>query len=234
MIFLIYLPLDLDPYQIALLDVLMLIVISAPIIYTWIVKPYVAEHDEFLDQIQYLINHDPLTHSANRRLLLEFLENMISRLTRYHSFGALLYIDLDGFKAINDNHGHEAGDAILIESVNRLKSIVRAGDIVSRVGGDEFIVVLDQLGTDQKTANNRALTTTGRIIKLLSEPIDFKGVTCQVSSSIGVRFMTVEDTNPEELIRDADTAMYSAKQTGNGSISIFQNCNLEPVLLKTG
>jgi two-component system cell cycle response regulator len=128
---------------------------------------------------------------------------------------------LDGFKIINDKKGHDAGDAILIEIAKRLKSLVRTEDIVSRVGGDEFIIVLGQLDADEQAANNEALLISERIRKELSKAINFKSMTLQIGSSIGLRLLKPELISAEAVLKDADTAMYRAKQAGKGRIVVF-------------
>jgi len=135
MIIFVNLPFDMADYVEVILDVIILVVLSTPIIYIWIIKPYVNAHNKVLNEINHMSFHDPLTQLANRRMLTEYLEKQISNHMRRGIYGALLFIDLDGFKLINDNNGHEAGDAVLIETATRLNSYSRIEDIVSRIGG---------------------------------------------------------------------------------------------------
>jgi len=221
MVILVSIPFDLGSFLEAILDVTLLAVLSTPIIYIWIIKPYINAHEEVVDKVNHMAYHDQLTQLANRNLLLEYLEKLVSSDVRYKLYGALLYIDLDGFKIINDNNGHDAGDAILIEVAKRFQFLVRAEDIVSRVGGDEFIIVLGHLNADKKTANNKALLTSERIQKELSKAINFKSMTLQISSSIGIRLLAPERTSVDVILKDADTAMYRAKQAGKGGIVVF-------------
>ena len=221
MVILVSIPFDLGSFLEAILDVTLLAVLSTPIIYIWIIKPYINAHEEVVDKVNHMAYHDQLTQLANRHLLLEYLEKLVSSDVRYKLYGALLYIDLDGFKIINDNNGHDAGDAILIEVAKRFQLLVRTEDIVSRVGGDEFVIVLGQLNADKKTANNKALLTSERIQKELSKAINFKNMTLQISSSIGIRLLSPERTSVDVILKDADTAMYRAKQAGKGGIVVF-------------
>lgn len=119
----------------ALLDALILVSLSTPIIYLWVIKPYVIARDEAVEKVTYMAFHDPLTQLANRHLISEYLEKALNHIQRYKVFGALLFIDLDGFKPINDKYGHETGDAILIEMAIRLQANIRGDDTVGRLGG---------------------------------------------------------------------------------------------------
>lgn len=211
---------DIGVFAEAILDVVILVIFSTPMIYIWIIKPYVLAHDDAIHQISHMAYHDSLTQLANRRLLIEYLDKLISRIVREKSYGALLYIDLDGFKVINDKNGHDAGDAILIEVAKRLNTIVRNEDIVSRVGGDEFVVVLGQLGTDEQLANNKALVVAERALKGLNKEINFKNTSLQISASIGLRLLAPQRISVESAIKDADAAMYRAKRVGKGHIVI--------------
>jgi len=212
---------DIGVYAEAILDVAMLVILSTPMIYIWIIKPYVVARDDALNQISHMAYHDSLTQLANRRLLKEYLEKLISRYAREKSCGALLFIDLDGFKVINDNNGHDAGDAILIEVAKRLNSIVRNEDIVSRVGGDEFVVVLSYLDTDKQLVSHKALEIAERIIKGLNKVINFNKTSFQIGASIGLRLLEPEIISSESALKDADTAMLRAKREGKGHIVVF-------------
>ncbi len=213
---------NLGPFTEALLDVILLVVLSTPMIYFWVIKPYVVQHEKVVIQTTHMAYHDPLTQLANRHLLSEFSTKLISNHARNKLYGALLVIDLDGFKLINDKYGHDAGDAVLIEIGTRLKSLVRIHDIVSRLGGDEFVVVLGQLAGDEQSAHNSALLKTESIAKALRKTILFNDMELQIDSSIGLRLLTPQETSIESIIKDADTAMYKAKQAGKGNIVVFE------------
>jgi two-component system cell cycle response regulator len=212
---------NIGTYVEVILDVAILVTLSTPMIYIWIIKPYVVARDDAMHQITHMACHDSLTQLANRHFLEEFLEKMISRFVRDKSYGALLFIDLDGFKVINDMNGHDAGDATLIEVAKRLNSTVRNEDIVSRVGGDEFVVVLSYLGTNNQLANNKALMLAERILNELNKEVNFKNTTLQIGASIGLRILAPERISSEFALKDADTAMYRAKRAGKGHVVVY-------------
>lgn len=168
--FLIMLVLQTIPYKInavieAALDVTLLTVLSTPLIYSWIIKPFVNARDEALAQVSHLAFTDLLTQLANRRNILKQLERVIASKVRHKIFGALLVIDLDGFKEINDSYGHDAGDVVLVEIAKRFVSSIRSEDIAGRMGGDEFIVLLDHLDIDEQSAQNKALRVADKLIR---------------------------------------------------------------------
>lgn len=212
---------DIGIYAEAILDVAILVILSTPMIYVWIIKPYVVARDDAIHQISHMAYHDPLTQLANRRLLKECLEKLMSRHAREKSYGALLFIDLDGFKVINDKNGHDAGDAILIEVAKRLNYIVREEDIVSRIGGDEFVVVVSYLDTDEQLVSHKALMVAERILKGLNKEINFNNTSFQIGASIGLRLLAPERISSESALKDADTAMYRAKQAGKGHVVVY-------------
>ena len=136
---------------------------------------------------------------------------------RHNLFGALIVLDLDGFKPINDRFGHEAGDALLVEIAKRLKSIIRTEDIVGRLGGDEFVIILGNLGPEATAAQKKVELIAKRLISTISVPLSFDHKELKVSTSIGIRFLDAEATSQtEHLINDADSAMYLAKKAGKG------------------
>lgn len=204
--------LEIEPYTEAFLDVLLLVSISTPIIYRWIVSPYVKANDDAILKINHLAHHDPLTNLPNRRLSTLFLEKLIPNIVRHKSHGALLFIDLDDFKSINDSKGHDAGDAVLVESATRMLSLMRAEDIASRVGGDEFVIVLGTLGLDEKAAEERALLVSDRIKKDLQTPIHYNHTELQITASIGIHIIKPEVTTVDALLSKADRAMYNVKK----------------------
>lgn len=205
----------------AAFDVLLLTLLSTPMVYLWIIRPYVVAQRELNARFVHSANHDELTGLANRRLLKEHLAKVISRLAREKGHAATFFIDLDGFKDINDKFGHEAGDAVLVETARRLSAIVREEDIVGRIGGDEFVVVLNYLGADMAAAHEKAIGTANRIHHMVRTPIAHGGRNLQVESSIGIRFLAPFETDTDEIIKDADAAMYVAKQAGQGGMAIF-------------
>jgi diguanylate cyclase (GGDEF)-like protein/PAS domain S-box-containing protein len=161
-------------------------------------------------------NLDVLTGLLNRRLFCDRLESEIFRAKRSHCYTALLFIDLDGFKQVNDLYGHEAGDRLLIEMAYRLKSCVRTTDAIARLGGDEFTIILAELSN-----LDHVEFVCQKILTQVSSPFFFANEAVYVSCSIGVSLYPLDDSQPEELIRKADRAMYIAKQSGKNQFHYF-------------
>ena len=167
---------------------------------------------------------DPLTQLANRRLLLSHLGKVAADVARHKVYGALLLLDLDGFKPINDTHGHDIGDALLVEIAKRLKSITRSGDIVCRLGGDEFVVLISHLGIDERMAHDKASLVAKKLINLVDKPFDCNGKVSHVSASVGIRLLDFAklDMDMDVVIGEADIAMYRAKKAGKGCAVFFE------------
>lgn len=160
--------------------------------------------------------HDMLTGLPNRALFLEHLRRAMGRsLFRKSSF-AVLFLDFDGFKLINDSLGHAAGDELLKTISSRLQSILRGNDIVARLGGDEFTILLDELSEPQDFLN-----VVNRIQQMFTEPLDLEGREVFISASIGIALQNEKYLSPEEILRDADIAMYRAKSAGKARYEIF-------------
>jgi len=206
----------------ALLDTALLATFSTPAIYIWVIKPFVNARDTALAQVNHLALTDPLTQLANRRLITKHLEKTIAGSSRHDEHGAVLLIDLDGFKPINDNHGHEAGDAVLVETASRLQSAIRSEDIVGRLGGDEFIVLINRLDANRQVAHETVFRIADNLIKKLSEPFNVCDKTLLISASIGIRLMNGETHDMDTVIGEADNAMYQAKETGRGRAVLFE------------
>lgn len=167
------------------------------------------------EQLERLALYDPLTGLANRTLLADRLGQAMSRAERGSSPPAVLVLDLDGFKAVNDSFGHSVGDLLLVEVAGRLRTVVRDTDTVARLGGDEFaVVVLD-------AATERVLEVAGRIRAALGTPVEVGGQSCWVGASIGVCFAT-RGQAADTLLRDADTAMYVAKTRARGGVQVYE------------
>jgi diguanylate cyclase (GGDEF)-like protein len=159
---------------------------------------------------RHLATHDTLTGLPNRRLILEHLDHAIQRGARNKKGLALLFLDLNGFKPINDKHGHEAGDMVLKLVAQRLSGLVRASDRVARLGGDEFVVLLDEINDKEDVCG-----IVGKINNEIGRPILLKGRgEVAVSTSIGVAIYPRDGEDMETLLSNADTAMYESKRTG--------------------
>ena len=170
-------------------------------------------------------HYDPLTGLANRVLLADRLNQAMAHAVRYQQLMALVYLDLDGFKAVNDAHGHEAGDIVLMTVAKRMKEAMREGDTLARVGGDEFVAIL--LGLDAPTDS---LPIMQRMLLAASLPILLEAeVMVQVSASLGATyFEQAAPVDAEQLMKQADQTMYQAKQAGKGRIHVFDPDALAP------
>lgn len=176
----------------------------------------ISEHKADAERIEQLAHHDALTGLLNRYSLQSRLEQSLLTSRRQNSQLAVLFIDLDRFKSINDSLGHATGDELLIEVARRLKTGVRENDIVGRLGGDEFVVVLNGLPADQDAA-----PVAHKLLQSLTQPYHIHERTLHSSPSIGIAISPDDGDTVETLLRNADTAMYSAKSDGRNCIRYF-------------
>ena len=167
-------------------------------------------------QIRYLGQHDILTGLPNRALIADRLAQTIALAERHRSIFALLFLDLDRFKKINDSYGHRAGDAFLRQVAERLAASVRAIDTVSRQGGDEFIILLNELAHPED-----ARTIARDICERLSLPVEVEGVRLHASVSFGIAVYPKDGDSADTLLRNADIAMYHAKGRGRNQYQFF-------------
>ncbi len=172
-------------------------------------------------EINDLAFYDPLTKLPNRRLLRERLETRLAAEPQLKTFSAILFIDLDNFKVLNDTRGHDVGDMLLIEVSARLKSCVRAEDTVARLGGDEFVVILEQLSGDVEQATLQAALVGEKIRKELGRLYLIKDFDHYSTPSIGINIFYGKEISVDELLKRADTAMYQAKQAGRNAVRFF-------------
>jgi len=175
-------------------------------------------HEQELERIA---RYDSLTKLPNRALLGERLEQALNQTRRRGQHLAVVFIDLDGFKAVNDTHGHEAGDHLLITLAERMKGALRDGDILARLGGDEFVAVLIDLADVDASA-----PMLNRLLEAAARPFQFDQARLQVSASLGVTFYPqaqdqAQELEPDQLLRQADQAMYQAKQSGKNRFHVF-------------
>jgi diguanylate cyclase (GGDEF)-like protein/PAS domain S-box-containing protein len=181
----------------------------------------VSERKQFQAQLEHQALHDALTGLPNRSLFINRLEHSLARSSRSQKQFAVLFIDLDRFKMVNDSLGHESGDALLKDVAARLKNSLRLEDTVARLGGDEFTILLEDLGHESE-----AVRLAERIIQTLEKPFTISGQDVYISASIGIRFggagfSETKETSSLELLRDADTAMYKAKKQGKAQVAVF-------------
>ena len=221
MLILQYVPFALNTISAALLNVTLLIFLSTPQIYGWVIAPFVTARDAALEQISLLAYTDPLTQIANRRHFLSHLEKAVHNISRRKSYGAVLLLDLNGFKKINDDFGHEAGDAVLVEIAKRFSSSIRAGDVLARLGGDEFVTLADNLDTDKINAQDKAILLAEKLITQAKLPIHYHGYQLQVEASVGIYILGRNVANIDTIIHRADNALNSAKKSGQGHSVFF-------------
>jgi diguanylate cyclase (GGDEF)-like protein len=173
------------------------------------------------EEIEHLAFYDALTQLPNRQLLMDSLRQSLLPTDNPDRTGALMFIDLDNFKMLNDTRGHATGDLLLQQVAARLNSCVRLRDTVARLGGDEFVVLLEDLGDDRETAGNRARVVAQKILASLCEPCDLAGHIHDGTCSIGITLVTQHQQNVGELLKQADLAMYQAKAAGRNTICFF-------------
>ena len=167
-------------------------------------------------ELSRIAHYDALTGIPNRALLADRMKQAIAQTKRDHNLMAVCYLDLDGFKAVNDTMGHEAGDEVLISVAERIKGTIRGGDTVARLGGDEFVVLL--LGLEK---GEECVATLGRLLEAISIPFEIKGKVFALGASIGVSIYPLDDEDADTLMRHADQAMYQAKQSGKNRFDIY-------------
>jgi diguanylate cyclase (GGDEF)-like protein/PAS domain S-box-containing protein len=160
--------------------------------------------------------HDPLTRLPNRLLLMDRARQGLMRLNRSNGVVAMLFIDLDRFKAVNDNLGHEVGDQLLIGISDRLAEMMRDSDTVARLGGDEFVILAEDIEND-----GEALALAERVVQALEEPFPVGSADVSMLASVGVSVSHDPETDPEAMLREADVAMYRAKRTGGRGLELF-------------
>jgi diguanylate cyclase (GGDEF)-like protein len=177
----------------------------------------ITERQRIEARIAHLAHHDALTDLANRVVLRERLEQALIGKRRNEEGVAVLFLDLDRFKEVNDTLGHPVGDKLLKTVADRLRSCVRERDIVARLGGDEFAIV--QIGATQPTD---AAVLAARIIKLLTEPVVLDGHQMVTGASIGIAIAPNDGTDPDQLLKNADLALYRAKGGGRGIHRFFE------------
>ncbi|GGC16379.1 putative bifunctional diguanylate cyclase/phosphodiesterase [Pseudoduganella buxea] len=189
----------------------------------WVVVGHdITERKRAADAIHSLAFYDVLTGLPNRRLLMDRLEHMLAAAQRDGRCGAVIFIDLDHFKYINDARGHATGDSMLRKAAQRLTRLVRVDDTVARLGGDEFVVLLPNLAHDVEQATRTALTMAERIGEAVRQSFEIDGQSYNSSASIGVAMLPRPGQTVHDLLREADIAMYRAKAAGRNGVALFE------------
>ncbi len=181
-----------------------------------VVSRNITDRKNFEEQLQHLAYHDPLTDLPNRRLFETFVDNALLESEREQRITCIMYLDIDKFKQINDTFGHDVGDELLIEFTSRVKGSLRKMDILARMGGDEFTILLP------KTEKIYTKIIAERILQAVQEPYLIKGHSIKTSSSIGVAMYPLHGMNAEVLIKRADEALYQVKENGRNGIHIAE------------
>lgn len=177
----------------------------------------------YQSKLEHIAHYDVLTGLPNRALLADRMRHALSQCLRRDDALAVVYLDLDGFKAVNDRHGHEVGDELLVHVARRMQEALREGDTLARIGGDEFIAVLIDL--DEPSHCEPILD---RLLQAAADPVDIRGYLLHVSVSIGITLFPADHTDADQLIRHADHAMYQAKQAGRNCYRFFSPNTEEP------
>lgn len=176
----------------------------------------ITEKYQLMEQISWQAGHDTLTRLPNRTLLSDRIGQAIAHTQRQEQLLLVCFMDLDGFKAVNDQHGHELGDKLLIEVARRLINVVRGDDTVSRLGGDEFVLLLSEIRTMDEVD-----TLLSRILDEMVRPFQIGQDSVKISASIGVTIFPMDSSDTDTLLRHADQAMYQAKQSGRNRFHLF-------------
>jgi diguanylate cyclase (GGDEF)-like protein/PAS domain S-box-containing protein len=183
----------------------------------------VSELKKAEEEAIYQARHDFLTGLPNRASMIERLNEEFYRAKRHDFYNAFLFLDLDGFKKINDTYGHHIGDKVLIEVANRLKSTIRTDDYIARISGDEFCILLLELGKDEEDVSKKVKTVCDNIINIFSTPMIINTMEIKVGISIGIRLFPNGVKNINEIINGSDSAMYKAKEYGKNQYVFFNN-----------
>ena len=178
----------------------------------------ITERKRAEQKIAHLAHYDYLTDLPNRALFFDVLEHSVALAKRNRHKSGVLFLDLDGFKKVNDTLGHDVGDLLLKGVSKRLKSTIRNSDTLARVGGDEFLVVLDNIGSDVNAAQ-----VANKLIATLAEPFELKGKRCSVGGSIGISIYPDDAKKAVMLVKQADEAMYLAKQSGKNTCRFYRD-----------
>jgi diguanylate cyclase (GGDEF)-like protein/PAS domain S-box-containing protein len=195
-----------------------------PLNFIWQVED-ITERKRSQEEIRQLAYYDVLTGLPNRRLLLDRLNQALAQTQRHQRSLAVMFLDLDRFKEINDTLGHDIGDELLKVVAQRLEVCVRGGDTVSRQGGDEFVIILSEISLQQDVA-----LVAEKILALLSTPVTIQGLRLKITTSIGIAIYTVDSADDvTSLMKKADVAMYKAKEAGRNRFCFYNDCqcNLE-------
>ena len=183
----------------------------------------ISEQLQYESQIKRMAFYDELTQLPNRRLFIDRLDRALARMERTKHVGALIYVDLDHFKEVNDTWGHQTGDALLLEVSKRLSFQVRSEDTLARIGGDEFVILMPEIAEDSQVATVILEKFCERILAELNVPFSFEQANMNISASLGISMFPFDGITLDDLMKQADTAMYSSKQKGRGTWHFYSS-----------
>ncbi|OFZ87047.1 MAG: hypothetical protein A3F74_11395 [Betaproteobacteria bacterium RIFCSPLOWO2_12_FULL_62_58] len=166
--------------------------------------------------LQFVATHDALTSLPNRTMFSDRLSQALAQAQRYNRRLALLFVDLDGFKTVNDTFGHETGDVLLREIASRLRACLREGDVIGRIGGDEFVVLIEEFAEPEQLA-----LVARKIIEMVAQPAPVRGHECRVTASVGISAYPQDGKDSQTLLKNADSAMYRAKEQGKNRFQFY-------------
>lgn len=181
----------------------------------------ITKQKEFEQKIERLAYYDTLTGLPKRSVAQDKLMSTLASCNRRNEYAALLFIDLDNFKQLNDTKGHDAGDELLKQVANRLQSLIRTSDLVARYGGDEFVIIIDNLGVDLIEAKDKAASFAGKVLNSFRDSFDLYSTDHSFSPSIGVAMISHGLPSADEVLNQADNAMYQAKKNGRNNYVIY-------------
>jgi len=181
----------------------------------------ITERKKAESEIHNLAFYDALTQLPNRRLMRDRLQHALATCVRHHGHGAVLFIDLDNFKTLNDTRGHALGDLLLVEVGQRLRNCIRGEDTIARLGGDEFVVMLEHLHSDAHLAGIEAEQVGDKLRQELSQPYLLQGLEYHSTCSVGIALFCDTSVSVDELLKRADTAMYESKRAGRNAVRFF-------------
>ncbi|PCI41399.1 MAG: response regulator [Rhodospirillaceae bacterium] len=185
-------------------------------LFTWVIRD-ITDRKKALAELEHMAHHDTLTGLPNRNLFNDLMKRAIQRCTRTEQLLAVMFVDLDKFKPVNDDLGHDAGDAVLKAVAQRMASHVRSSDTVARIGGDEFVAILENIDHAESAA-----IVAQKIITSLTEPVEVDGgLKAQIGASIGISIFPDDGTTADALIKGADQAMYAVKAAGRNNFKFF-------------
>ncbi len=187
----------------------------------WVARD-ISERKKAEGEIERLAFYDALTKIPNRRLLMDRLEHEVASVKRHHHHSAVLFLDLDHFKTLNDSLGHNIGDSLLEQVAQRLNKLIRGEDTVARLGGDEFILLLAELSDKQSKAASQAQAVAEKVQQVLAAPFFLYEHEHYISVSLGISLFSAEDCNADDILKHADTAMYRAKAQGRNQACFYE------------